>query len=232
MAQRQTESLTDRRRASSVAHNIRGLLGPKIRNVVLRARSKPASGVVLQKPPERSIANGPADVRHEPLEEPNIMHRNEDRAKHFACKKEMPDRPAGKRAAGIAVAAGLDRPAIGSVLAGLETNWSIASKRIGIAPVSRRQHAIEHINARGDGGGNIAREPDSHQITRLFGRKHRRGGLQHTLHRLKPLADGQPAYCVARKVHFHQSSCAPLAQRDVRSSLYDPKQRLIALPLM
>src|SRR5258706_8585600 len=142
MAQRQTESLTDRRRASSVAHNIRGLLGPKIRNVVLRARSKPASGVVLQKPPERSIANGPADIRHEPLVEPNIMHRNKDRAKHFAGKKEMPDRPPGKYTASVAIAAGFDRPTIGGVLAVAEADGAIGGERVSVAAIARRQHAI------------------------------------------------------------------------------------------
>ncbi len=50
-----------------------------------------------------------ADIGHQPLVEPNIMHGNEDGSKHLAREKKVPDRPARESPASITVAAGFDR---------------------------------------------------------------------------------------------------------------------------
>src|SRR5947199_22679 len=80
-------------------------------------RRGPAAWVVSQAAGKRARGDGPADVRHQPLVEPNIMHGSEDRAKHLAGEKKVPNRPAGKRPAGVAVAPRLDRPVVPDVLA-------------------------------------------------------------------------------------------------------------------
>ena len=75
--------------------------GPELTPRIVRAE-------LLKSP----LADRPADVRHQPLVEPHIMHGNEHRAKHLAGEKKVPDRPAGESPAGVAVAAGLDRAGI------------------------------------------------------------------------------------------------------------------------
>src|SRR5690349_12914115 len=47
------------------------------------ARPERATGVVAGELLERPARDRPAEVRHEPLVEPNIMHGNQNRAKHL-----------------------------------------------------------------------------------------------------------------------------------------------------
>ena len=69
------------------------------------SRPEPAPRV---SPPEFVKAPGPdrpADVRHQALVEPNIMQGNENRAKHLAGEKKVPDRPLRECATRVTVAA-------------------------------------------------------------------------------------------------------------------------------
>src|SRR5206468_419758 len=74
---------------------------------VATGRPERAPGVAAAELVEPAARDGPAEIRHEPLVEPNIMHRNQNRAKHLAGKKVMPDRPPGEVLARVAVAARL-----------------------------------------------------------------------------------------------------------------------------
>src|SRR6478672_2194787 len=62
-------------------------------------RRRPQRRARVGPPPlvECPLPDRPADVRHQPLEEPNIMQGNEDRAKHLAREKIVPDRAPGER---------------------------------------------------------------------------------------------------------------------------------------
>ena len=62
---------------------------------------------------ELPLADRPADVGHQPLEESNIMHGKQHRTKHLAREKKVPDRPTAEMPAGVAVAAVLYRIVVG-----------------------------------------------------------------------------------------------------------------------
>src|SRR5215212_3230405 len=94
----------------------------RITHHVLVSRAQPAPRVAASEVFELARTDRPANVRHQALVEPNIMQRNEDRAKHLAREKKVSDRPTGKRAARITVAAGLDRAGVAGELAVAQAN--------------------------------------------------------------------------------------------------------------
>ena len=186
--------------------------------------------VFEQEPGERSIGDGLTDVGHEPLEEPYIMHGNEQRAKHLACEKIVADGSTGKSGAGVAVAAGFNRAIFADKSAVSEPDRAGAGEGIGIAAIAGGQRAIEHINARRDGNGNVAGETDAHQVARFMSREHGRRLLQYRLHRLKPFAHRQAAKRITGKIQGDQTFGAAVSERRVRSPLYDAEERLIVWP--
>src|SRR3954466_9564163 len=104
-----------RPKRSLVGDRARVVVGPDYRAWLPRTQRAPRVG-----PPELlevPFGNGPADVRHQALVEPDIMHGDEDRSKHLGGEKKVADGAAGEGAAGVAVAAGLDRPRVAQVLA-------------------------------------------------------------------------------------------------------------------
>src|SRR5579863_7581019 len=105
------------------------------------------------------------NIRHQPLVEPDIMHGNEDGAKHFAREKKVPDRTSRKSPAGITPATAFYRTCITLINAVPQPDRSAARERIGIAAIAGRQHAIEHINPRGNRGHNVTRITDAHQLS-------------------------------------------------------------------
>ena len=147
------------------------------------------SGVFEQEPGERSIGDGLADIGHEPLEEPNIMHRNEQRAKHLVREKIVTDRSAGKCTASVALATGLNRAFLAGKTAVSEANRARSGEGIGVAAISRGQGAIEHIDACRDGDGDVARESNAHQVARFMNREHGGGFGQDAFHGFKPFTD-------------------------------------------
>ena len=134
------------------------------------AGSLKTSGVFEQEPCECSTGDGLADIRHEPLEEPNIMHRNEQRAKHLVREKIVTDGSAGKSTAGVALAAGLDGAFLAGKTAVSEANRARSGEGIGVAAISRGQGAIEHIDARCNGDGDIPGESNAHQVAWFMNR--------------------------------------------------------------
>src|SRR5437764_8393733 len=114
--------------------------------VVGARRSKPAPRVRFAKLIKTSARDRPADVRHEPLVEPNIMHGNQNRAKHLGGKKEMPQRPAAEIAAGVAVATALDGPAVPLILRVSQPDRPAGGEGVGGATIPSRQHAIVHCH--------------------------------------------------------------------------------------
>src|SRR5438874_11474645 len=109
------------------------------------------------KPPS---ANGAADIRHEALVEPNIMHGNEHRSKHLGREKKVANGTAREMPAGVAIAAAFDGVCIGRIFAVAQAKRAGGGEGVGVAAVSCRQNAVEHIDTAGDGGGDVAREAD------------------------------------------------------------------------
>src|SRR5689334_18895658 len=98
-------------------------------------RPEHASRVIPAKIVESPLADRPADVSHQPLVEPNIMHRAKDRAKHLAGIKKVPDRYAAEIAARIAVASRLNRLAILQILTVPQPLGAFCGERIRVAAI-------------------------------------------------------------------------------------------------
>src|SRR2546423_11083384 len=120
------------------------------------------------KPPS---ADGAADIRHEALVEPNIMHGNQYRSKHLGREKKVANGAAREMRASVAIAAGFDGVFIGGVFAVAQSKRAGGGEGVGIAAVARGKDAVEHIDTGRDGGGDVAREADAHEIAGFVGRE-------------------------------------------------------------
>src|SRR6185503_7549515 len=72
-------------------------------------RTQCTARIALSEVFKMPFGNRQADIRHKPLIETNIMHRQQDRAKHLPRQEEVPNRPAAETAAGVTIAASLNR---------------------------------------------------------------------------------------------------------------------------
>ena len=95
-----------------------------------------------------------------------------------------------------------------------------------MAPRPRRHHAVEHVDAAGDGLEHILRRAHAHEIARPILRQHRRGHRNGVEHGLLPLANGKPADGIAVEADVLQNSSALLAQVRIDAALHDAEQRL------
>src|SRR5437762_7901915 len=136
-------------------------------HLVIFCRSQQTPRVSRTELLKATVADRLAHVRHQPLVESNIMHRNQHGSKHLTSEKEMADRPACKRATGVAIAAFFYRAGIGDQLAVAQSQWTLRREGIRVSPVARGHDAIEHIHTLGNGGDDVARETDAHQVARL-----------------------------------------------------------------
>src|SRR4051812_39426870 len=112
------------------------------------------------KPPS---TDGAADIRHEALVEPHIMHGNEDGSKHLVGEKKVADCAAREIAASIAVAISFNRIGVLRKATVAQPQRPGGGEGVGIAAVARGQDAVEHADAGGDGGDDVAGEADAHE---------------------------------------------------------------------
>src|SRR5687767_3853510 len=119
-----------------------------LRDSCFRCRFAPGTVFVARRPQrtprvgrqelcKSSLRQRPADVRHEPLVEPGIMHRNQDGTKHLRRKKVMPYRPPGEVQARVTVAARFDRGRVALVFAVPKADGPAGGKRVRVAAVAR-----------------------------------------------------------------------------------------------
>jgi len=134
-----------------------------------------------------------ADVQHEPLEMSQVMDAHENRSEHFARRKKVPQIRPGELATGQTVARRVDRLLIVAKTGILEPHLPIRRKRVGIAAVAGRQHAIEHVHPRRDGRDDVPLVADAHQIPRFIGRQQRGRVIDHPNKLLVGLPDGHAA---------------------------------------
>ena len=101
-----------------------------------------------------------------------------------------------------------------------------------VAPVARRQDAVEHVDAAPDRLDEVLRRADAHEITRLLRRQDRHDTVERRQHQLLALADREAADRVARKIHADERFRRAPPQLGVRAALHDRKQRLAGLRLV
>src|SRR5438477_12525503 len=101
------------------------------------------------KPPS---TDGAADIRHEALVEPHIMHGNEDGSKHLVGEKKVANGAAGKIAASVAVAVSFDWIGVLRKSRIAQPQRAGGGEGVGIAAITRGQDAVEHVDAGRDGG--------------------------------------------------------------------------------
>src|SRR5258706_12098493 len=111
------------------------------------------------KPPS---TDGAADIRHEALVEPDIMHRNEDGSKHLVGEKKVADGAAGEIAASVAITVIFYRTRIAGEFGIAEAERAGGGEGVGVAAVAGGENAVEHVDAGGDGGDDVAGEADAH----------------------------------------------------------------------
>src|SRR5713101_10036618 len=100
------------------------------------------------------------------------------------------------------------------------------SKSLAITAVTCGQHAIEHVDAAGDGLDQVFGRPDSHQITRLVRRHSRRDIFNYIQHHAFLFANAKTADCITVESNFNRALQTLAPQIEVRSALNDAEQSL------
>lgn len=90
------------------------------------------------------------------------MQRRQDWAEHFSSVEEVSQCASAKILAAVAVTTWLDRPGVVYVRTISQSHRPVFSKGKGISSVSRRQDAIEHIDAGSNGGNDVRWRADAH----------------------------------------------------------------------
>src|SRR2546423_15413742 len=114
------------------------------------------------KPPS---ADGAADIRHEALVEPNIMHGNQYRSKHLGREKKVANGAAREMRASVAIAAGFDGVFIGGGFSVGQSKRAGGGEGGGGAAVAGGGGAAEQIDPRRGGGGGGRGEAEAHRET-------------------------------------------------------------------
>src|SRR6185436_6666729 len=110
-------------------------------------------------PAERySLPNPPHGVKVKA----QIMQRVKGGSGHFSRFEKVTQIGPGKVPAGIAAARRIGRSVVFGKLRVLDIYRAFAREELTIAGVSRRQDAIEHVDAPGDGFHQVDRCPDPH----------------------------------------------------------------------
>ena len=106
---------------------------------------------------------------------------------------------------GIAVALRIQRSGIALVLRVADFHYAVGDKKVSIAGVARRHHAVKHINAAAHALHPVFRFAHAHQVARFICRDLRADVLQNAVHILFRLADSQTADSVAIKAYLYQT---------------------------
>src|SRR5690606_4153548 len=155
------------------------------------------------------------------------MYGREPRAEDLVALLQMAQIGARVVAARVAVAARIDRTRIRTEAAVADIDHAFAREQLAIARVARRNDAVEHVDAAGDGGDEIARRPDAHEVARTILRQMRLERLED----LEPLGLGFPDREPADGVAVEADRTQPVERRApqvrVHASLHDAEQRRI-----
>ena len=126
-----------------------------------------------------------------------VVPGEQDRPQHLAGLEQVVQVGAAEAAAGRAGAIRIERPVRFGMAGVADVQLAAGHEGLARASGAGRQHAIEHIDAPGDGADDVRRPPDAHQIARFIVRQGRRCDVQRLEHRLLAFADRQPADGIA-----------------------------------
>src|SRR5690606_20873612 len=101
-----------------------------------------------------------------------------------------------------------------------------------VARDSRRQYAVEHIDAADTAFDERIGRSDAHQITRLIAWQQMNRLFEHLVHHMLRLAYAQSTHSIPRKIKGSQIPRALLPQIRVHAALNDREQSLVVRTLM
>src|SRR3954470_7534554 len=140
----------------------------------------------------------------------------------------MSDIGPGKSGAGGAVAVRIERPRIVAVLGALDVEPAVAGEDCPAPSHPRGSNAVEEIDAATNAFHQILGETDSHQVAGMGFRQGLVDDLDHLVHRVLFLADGQSADPESRPVVHRPDRLGGFAtEMGVDPALNDRKQRLM-----
>ncbi len=143
----------------------------------------------------------------------------------------MPQIGAGERAAGVAVAGGIERAVVLGKFAALDVELAERGVQRAVAGVARGQDAVEHVHARVDAFDDVQRRAHAHEIAGLFGRQYGSRMVQHLHHDVLAFAYGKPADGIALEVEIDELARGLRAQILEHAALHDAEQQVSRRPL-
>src|SRR4029450_174984 len=146
---------------------------------------------------ERTAFDGAPEAAHDVLVVLQIVPRQKHRRENLLGAKQMMQIGAAVMAAGGTRALLVDRPVIVAMAGVAQIELTAARKSLRRAAATRRQHAVEHVDAAFHGADDISRPSHAHQVARPVGGQHGRCHIKDTEHGLLAFADGQPAHGIA-----------------------------------
>lgn len=161
----------------------------------------------------------------------DVVERQEDRAEHFAGNKKVPEIRTGVAAAGQAAAVGIEGSEVLLVCGIFDADGTMAGEGHSIAAIASRHNAVEHVDAAADGFEQIFGATDTHQIARLVRGQERDSAVEGGIHLRRRLSDTQATDGVAGEVHAKQPKGRAFAEIRMKSTLHDPKERLVGAGL-
>ena len=156
----------------------------------------------------------------------------EHAAEDFARAEEVVQVTAAEVLAGVAGAGRIERAGVGAVPGVLDLDVAEARKQVAVARITRRHHAVEHVDAGLDRAHQIFRRADAHQVTRLVRRQLGGSMCEDAHHVFLRLADRQAANGHAVETDLVQSGQRLVAQVFVHAALDDAEQRVAVFQLV
>ncbi len=167
------------------------------------------------------------DASHDVKVEPKVMERRERGEQNLLRHEQMAKIRSRKRAAGIAVARGVQRTCVISVLGLLDRDFAGGCEKVPVAGVAGRQHTIHHVDAVGDIAWKFIRHPDPHDVTGLvfWEQRHREGG--HLLAEISWFPDRKPADGVPGRIEFNKGLSTGATEIRKRGALHDREKSAV-----
>ena len=122
-----------------------------------------------------------------------VMDGVEAEGEQLLADIEVPQIGAAEGPAGVAVAAGVQRAVVFGKFAALDIDLADGGVEGSVTGVAGGQHAVKHVDARGDAGHDVQRRAHAHEIPGLVGRKLGSGAVDELVEGVFVLAHGQTA---------------------------------------
>ena len=178
---------------------------------------------------EAALVERIADLLHQMVVEPEVMHDQQTLRQHLAALEQVAQIRAAEPAAGRTLTAFLDRAVVGLILRIHDVENAAVREQMTVARVPGRHDAVEEVDAARNALDDVARRADAHQIARLVLRRVRQDDIKNMVHDLGAFADGQTADRIARQIKFGDRLHVLDAQVIVGAALIDTEQQLMRI---